>query len=100
ARAYAFLSGDMNPIHLHAHAARLFGFRSAIIHGMFMLARAAADIEDENANKGLLTCAFKKPTFLPDTVTNHWWPKEGGTEFWVTSADGKTPHLSGTMHGD
>lgn len=33
-RRYARVSGDINPIHLHALSARAFGFRRAIAHGM------------------------------------------------------------------
>ena len=34
-RRYASVSGDVNPIHLHALSARAFGFDRAIAHGMF-----------------------------------------------------------------
>lgn len=38
-RAYADVSGDHNPIHTSPMLARVFGFRGAISHGMFTLAR-------------------------------------------------------------
>ena len=44
-RAYARVSGDWNPIHLSAPAARLFGLRAPIIHGMHSVARALALLE-------------------------------------------------------
>jgi acyl dehydratase len=44
-RRYAPLSGDWNPIHLNALAARLFGFRRAIAHGMWVKARCLAALE-------------------------------------------------------
>ncbi len=34
-RKYAKISGDYNPIHLHAICAKFFGFKKAIAHGMF-----------------------------------------------------------------
>ena len=38
-RAYAAVSGDWNPIHLHALTARPLGFPTAIAHGMYTYAR-------------------------------------------------------------
>lgn len=38
-QAYADVSGDHNPIHTSPMLARMFGFRGAIAHGMFTLAR-------------------------------------------------------------
>ncbi len=40
--AYARVSGDFNPIHLNDRAARFFGLRGAISHGMWSLARSLA----------------------------------------------------------
>ena len=41
-RRYAGVSGDPNPIHMYAVTARLFGFKSAIAHGMWSYARVLA----------------------------------------------------------
>lgn len=68
-RRYARLAGDFNPIHQHAVAARLFGFKRAIVHGMYTLARAAAECADDlPAAPFTLECTFKRPVFLPSTV--------------------------------
>ena len=40
--AYARVSSDFNPIHLNDRAARFFGLRGAISHGMWSLARSLA----------------------------------------------------------
>ena len=44
-RAYARVSGDWNPIHLARPAARLFGLRAPIIHGMHSVAKALACLD-------------------------------------------------------
>lgn len=44
-RRYAAVSGDVNPIHLSGLAARAFGFRGAIAHGVWTLARAVGQVE-------------------------------------------------------
>ena len=39
------LNGDLNPIHLHPLAAKLFGFRSNIAHGTLLVARSLASMQ-------------------------------------------------------
>ena len=41
-RRYAAVSGDRNPIHMHALSAKAFGFPRAIAHGMWTKARCLA----------------------------------------------------------
>jgi len=48
-RAYAAVSGDANPIHLSSLAARATGFRGALAHGMWTLARAVGQVEPQVA---------------------------------------------------
>ncbi|MGW1712531.1 MaoC family dehydratase [Streptomyces sp. NPDC002156] len=65
-RRYAAASGDRNPIHLNAVAARLFGFRRAIAHGMWTVARClAAHGVPESA---LVRGEFRAPVLLPGAV--------------------------------
>ncbi|MFE7570112.1 MaoC/PaaZ C-terminal domain-containing protein [Streptomyces sp. NPDC057539] len=49
-RRYALASGDENPIHLDADAARAAGFTSVIAHGMSVLALAVEEITDRYAD--------------------------------------------------
>ena len=44
-RRYASVSGDRNPIHMHALTAKAFGFPRAIAHGMWTKARCLAALE-------------------------------------------------------
>lgn len=65
-RAFGRVTGDINPIHLHALPARLFGFRSAIAHGWWTTARAAAVLgRDESVPGRQLEIAFRRPIELP-----------------------------------
>lgn len=68
-RRYAAVSGDWNPIHLHALSARLFGFPRAIAHGWWLLARALAELDDDVPPAGALDARFLAPVRLPSTVT-------------------------------
>jgi acyl dehydratase len=49
-RAYAHASGDLNPIHLDAEAARAAGFDTVIAHGMSVVALALEEIADRYAD--------------------------------------------------
>lgn len=68
-RRYAAVSGDWNPIHVHALTARLLGFPSAIAHGMFTYAKAVATLGPALPDQGLTSRVwFRKPVRLPATV--------------------------------
>ena len=67
-RRYAAVSGDVNPIHLNPLAARLFGFRRAIAHGMWLKARCLAALEGRLAGALTADVEFKSPLLLPSIV--------------------------------
>ncbi|CAN7377760.1 MaoC/PaaZ C-terminal domain-containing protein [Terrabacter sp. LjRoot27] len=68
-RAYAAVSGDWNPIHVHALTARPLGFPSAIAHGMYSYARVLASLGPRLPDAGLTSRVwFRKPVRLPSTV--------------------------------
>jgi acyl dehydratase len=92
-RRYGSVSGDRNPIHMHALSARLFGFPQAIAHGMWTKARCLAALEPLPAAY-TVDVSFKRPILLPGRVT---FAAEG-ERFVVRSAkDPDTIHLEGTV---
>ena len=69
-RQYARVSGDYNPIHLSAASARLFGFPTAIAHGLWLKARTLAALGEQLAVSNVdIAVQFKKPVRLPSEVT-------------------------------
>lgn len=108
-RRYASVSGDRNPIHMHPLSARLFGFPSAIAHGMWTKARCLAAMEPRPPAAFTVEAAFKKPILLPATVeftessSSSPSPSEGassspqGVRFGVRDAKKQTPHLDGEL---
>jgi acyl dehydratase len=96
-RRYASVSGDRNPIHMHPLTARLFGFPSAIAHGMWTKARCLAAIESRLPAAFTVQAAFKRPILLPATVqfAEQW--SDGGVRFGVRDAKHDTPHLAGDV---
>jgi acyl dehydratase len=67
-RNYAAVSGDRNPIHMSALTARPFGFRSAIVHGMWTAARCLAQLEGRLPDRMVDKVEFRSPILLPGTV--------------------------------
>ena len=67
-RRYGSVSGDLNPIHMHPLSARLFGFPSAIAHGMWTKARCLAALDPRLPDAFTVEVAFRKPILLPATV--------------------------------
>jgi acyl dehydratase len=78
-RRYAAVGGDHNPIHVSSIAAKLFGFPTAIAHGMFSAAAVLANIDGQLPDAVGYTVRFGKPVILParaglyiDRLTNGW----------------------------
>lgn len=93
-RRYASVSGDRNPIHMHALSAKLFGFPQAIAHGMWTKARALAALESTLPDAYTVDVSFRKPILLPGRVT---FAHQDG-QFTVRSAKRpETLHLEGTV---
>ena len=96
-RRYGSVSGDLNPIHVHSLSARLFGFPSAIAHGMWTKARALAALESELPGAFAVQAAFKRPILLPATVQFAEGRSADGIGFGVRDASKGTPHLDGAV---
>jgi acyl dehydratase len=75
--SYARVSRDFNPIHLNDRAARFFGLRGAISHGMWSLARSLAAAPAESAGDGTLETQFLTPVQLPARVCVKQWLEDG-----------------------
>jgi hypothetical protein len=81
-RAFGRVTGDINPIHLHAVPAKAFGFPKAIAHGWWTTGRATAELGIDEAVPGRrLDIAFKRPIVLPSTPILCSRPAAGGVEF-------------------
>ncbi len=89
-RHYAAIAGDLNPIHQHALLARLFGFRRAIVHGTWTLARALALAELPRTDAFTLEAKFRRPVELPsDILVRAWFGRQGRPDrIEVSSCDG------------
>jgi acyl dehydratase len=95
-RRYAAVSGDVNPIHLSALTAKAFGFKRAIAHGMWVKARALAALGGRLPDAVAVDVGFRKPLFLPSTVTLSTAEAGGGWDLAVRNATSGAEHLVGT----
>ncbi|WP_298450211.1 MaoC/PaaZ C-terminal domain-containing protein [uncultured Marinobacter sp.] len=99
-RQYAKVSGDSNPIHMHALSAKAFGFPRAIAHGMWSKAQALAIMGQQNGWRSgpvKVSCQFKKPVFLPGTAQLNWREGKTAWDYQLLNARGDAPHLSGRI---
>lgn len=97
-RRYAAVSGDRNPIHMHALTARALGFPSAIAHGMWTKARTLGALESRLPDAFAVEVRFRKPILLPAEVEFASAEGAGGEiEFAVRDASKATPHLDGRV---
>ena len=96
-RRYAAVSGDINPIHMHALSARLFGFPRPIAHGMWLKARCLAALEGRLPDALRVEVAFKLPLMLPAKVAFSSSTEGDGRDFAVHDARRGKPHLTGSV---
>jgi acyl dehydratase len=96
-RRYAAVSGDRNPIHLHALTAKAFGFPTNIAHGMWLKARTLAALEGRLPDAFTVDVAFKLPVLLPATISLASEATDTGFTLDVRDAKSGKPHLSGSV---
>jgi acyl dehydratase len=65
-RQYARISGDYNPIHLWPWSANLLGFKKPIAHGMFLVSKAQAMLEQTMGTPVTqMSATFMRPAMVP-----------------------------------
>jgi acyl dehydratase len=96
-RRYAKVSGDVNPIHLSGLTAKAFGFKRAIAHGMWVKARVLGALSGRLPAALSVDVSFRKPLFLPSTVTLSTAQADGGWDFAVRNAASGIEHVLGTI---
>ncbi len=96
-RAYGAISGDRNPIHLSAMAAKAFGFPRAIAHGMYTAARALAEVGPARGETYRWTVTFGKPVLLPGTVDVAITQEDAGFAYTAWHAGRRQRHFRGEV---
>lgn len=96
-RRYAAVSGDRNPIHMHAWTAKPLGFPRAIAHGMWTKARCLAALESRLPDAFQVDVRFRKPILLPGRVEFASSSQGDEIKFAVRDAKRGTPHLDGSV---
>lgn len=99
-RRYGRVSGDLNPIHMHALTAKAFGFPRAIVHGMWSKAHCIALLEQQSDWKSgpvTVTAQFKKPLFLPGKAQLNWQEGKDRWNYQLLNEKGNAPHVTGEV---
>jgi acyl dehydratase len=92
---YARVSGDFNPIHLTARTAQMFGFKQAVAHGMWSMARCLAEAEPLlPTGKIRIDTQFKLPVYLPSQTILRVWPVESGLDISMATPKGDRLQLA------
>ena len=102
-RRFAKVSGDVNPIHLADITAKLFGFKKAIVHGVWSMARTMAELESKLSQDDLqsslkMDVEFKLPVYLPSWVSLQTQEDSQGLSFVMKDSAGVKPHMVGTLN--
>jgi acyl dehydratase len=96
-RRYASVGGDHNPIHTSSIGAKLFGFPTAIAHGMFSAAAVLANIEGQLPNAVRYSVKFGKPIMLPATAGLYVDRVADGWDLSLRNLSKGYPHLTGEI---
>lgn len=97
-RRYARVSGDYNVIHVSNLLARLFGFRGAIIHGMWSAAKCLASLPPWTADGPLsYRVAFKGPIPIGSRVVMKSQSTASGRRFDAFCKDNPRPCICGAV---
>jgi acyl dehydratase len=100
-RRYGSVSRDLNPIHVHRLSAKLFGFPTAIAHGMWTAARCLAQLGPGRGRVGAgsfaFEVAFRKPILLPARVAFAERGDGDRRAFGVRDARTGAVHLDGLL---
>ncbi|WIM90416.1 MaoC/PaaZ C-terminal domain-containing protein [Candidatus Mycobacterium wuenschmannii] len=96
-RRYAAVGGDHNPIHTSSVGAKLFGFPTAIAHGMFSAAAVLANLEAALPDAVTYSVRFGKPVLLPASAGLYVDHGPDGWDLSLRNLAKGYPHLTGTL---
>jgi acyl dehydratase len=96
-RRYGAVSGDRNPIHLHALTAKPLGFPTAIAHGMWTKARCLAALEQHLPDAFTIDVRFRAPVRLPGRVAFASVEEGPAIRFEVRDPSRDISHLEGRL---
>ena len=96
-RRYAAVSGDRNPIHTSTLGARVFGFPTAIAHGMYSAAAVLTNIEGHLPERVTYAVRFGKPVILPGSPGLYVQRTDNGWDIALRNMSKGYPHLTGEL---
>ncbi len=98
AQSYAFISGDINPIHLSKKIAKLMGLKGSIMHGFGLFAMVFEELQKANYSIKEIDIRFLSPVYLNSKLKIYIkYIKEDSYQVKVFSSDCSQVHLTGTF---
>ncbi|MAX66630.1 MAG: hypothetical protein CME66_06815 [Halobacteriovoraceae bacterium] len=98
AQSYAYLSGDINPIHLSQKIAKLMGLKGSIMHGFGLFAMIYEILKENNFNVTEIDIKFLAPVYLENDIEVFIQAKsENQYQLRVLDSEHKVTHLGGSF---
>jgi hypothetical protein len=97
ARAYAWFSGNIDPIHFSVFSAKLMGHPSSIMHGMWNAGRIVSSLSFENFENTTFQFQFVSGFYLPGKASIYLKEENGKVLFALQDSDKEKPYLIGEV---
>lgn len=96
AQSYAFLSGDINPIHLSHRIAKAMGLQGRIMHGFGLFAIIFEKLREADIKFSEIDVRFLQPVYLEENISIYIEKAQNGkTNLKVLGQNNTQLHLSG-----
>lgn len=97
AKSYAYVSGDVNPIHLSRSVAKLMGLKGSIMHGFGLFGMVFERLRDQGFQITEIDVRFIKPVYLGSEVDLYISESKKPNTYGIRliSADKCSLHLAG-----
>lgn len=94
---FARITGDFNPIHWSAMAAKLSGFKTNIIHGFGMLAKTYQTLEEAAYSIKEIDIRYLRPLTMPNKVQVYVLKREHDYELFLVDNSKTFIHMGGSF---
>ncbi len=96
ARKYAWISKNIDPIHVSAFLSKLMGHKGSLMHGMWGLARVLSDIDFPLSKPLEISCRFVSPMYLPCKAEIGSLRNQNSTDFCLYNSKNQKPYFVGS----